>query len=163
MARRRVEYSRGKNPWRLAAYHVGWMLVWVILILFRYQIYAMFGAQKISDSAIIGVWSGGIAASLFTLGGLYHHRIHMELDPAFHLWYILKPFVGAAMGGFVGLIAITFTNGLGVPHPWIVVILLSAYGGMREAWAMRLFKQFTTKMVQSHGDSGKTGAAPPAH
>lgn len=61
----------------------------------------------------ISAVAGAIETSLLAISGLYTHRISMDLDDRFGMWYLVKSLVGAVMEGFVGLLASIVVHGVG--------------------------------------------------
>jgi hypothetical protein len=123
----------------------------------RFWLYQLSRGGSTGHAMILGGIAGAVGASLIALGGLYKHRIRLDLDGRFTLWYLLKPLVGAVMGGFVGLLAGIVVVGAGASTSSPVVILLSAFGGMHEAWAMNLFEGYMAKVLGS-GNPAASGS-----
>lgn len=157
LTKKAVDYSISRRPYVHALYQIVWIVIWVgVVIPHRSSLYTFFGGGATANIVVIGAISGALGATLFSLGGLYKHRIHLDLSDKFTMWYILKPIVGALMGGFVGVMAGILVTGLGggshaASTP--AVIILSAFGGMHEAWAMGLFQKVTGKALGSNNPS----------
>ena len=153
LAKRAVRYSKGWALWLEALYHVMWIAVWTVAIMYRSNLFADFHAGPILHITMVGAVSGAVGASLRALGALYIHRLHLDLDERFTMWYVLKPVVGGVMGSFVALMAGLLLTGLGGSETSPAVVLLSAFGGMHEVWAMGLFEKYTEKVLGKNDPS----------
>lgn len=155
-AHREFKISSGSLPLYLALYQVAWLLFWTLLVIpHRYLLYHWFGGGEIVDTAIISAISGSIGASIIALGQLYSHKIKLDLNESFTLWYMLKPITGAGMGAFVGFIAVILMTGIGSQGPsfTISIIIVSTFGGMNEAWALALLQKYIDKVLGANNPS----------
>jgi hypothetical protein len=159
LAQMRCEYSTSGRPWAYVAYHACLIVLWVgLAIPHRQWIIRIFGGGPLGTAAVVSVISGAIGASLFALNGLYRGRIRLDLDPRFAMWYLLKPLVGAIMGGFVGLLASIVVHGVGGVGLSPLTIITAGLGGMHEAWAMNILQNYTNKTFGQVRRPGSTSS-----
>ncbi len=146
VVRARYDYSTGWRPWVYVGYHAACIALWIFLVIpHRHWIINALGGGQMALIATVSAVAGAIGASLFALSGLYSHRIRMDLDERFGMWYLVKPLVGAVMGGFVGLLASIVVNGVGGASMSPFTIVAAGLGGMHEAWAMNMLQNYTNK------------------
>ena len=146
VVRARYDYSTSWRPWFYVGYHAAFIALWILLVIpHRHWIINALGGGQLALIALVSAVAGAIGASLFAISGLYTHRIRMDLDGRFGMWYLVKPLVGAVMGGFVGLLASIVVHGVGGASMSPLTIVAAGLGGMHEAWAMNMLQNYTNK------------------
>lgn len=146
VVKEQYKYSTSRRPWCLVVYHAGFIFLWILLVIPRlHWIINALGRGQMALIAVVSAVSGAIGASVFAISGLYTHRIRMDLDGRFAMWYLVKPLVGAIMGGFVGLLASIAVHGVGGVSVSPFTIVAAGLGGMHEAWAMNKLQNYTNK------------------
>jgi hypothetical protein len=164
---------------RLLAYEGGWLLLFLVGLIFANPLAQAIGRLgNITDASIMQVfpvWGtmmwGGIGG---VIGALYHLWWHIsdrqDFDRQYFMWYMVQPIMGMVLGGIVFLLMaggllvlqVNLTNNNASTAAQLLPYLLAVLGGFRQNFVYEQFDRvialFTSggQEKKSEGGSGDT-------
>lgn len=143
---------------RLAIAPLFWVLV---LSLFQYLIECLRSVfptlYLIMPEYFQYLWLGLLGGTTIVWWGIVKHATDLTFDPAFIIWYLLKPALGAVMGIMLVLIVqagfFTLSGGANIQND-IPLLVLAFIGGFSERFFIRMIDRVVTTVLG--GEVGST-------
>ncbi len=144
-------------------------LVWCVLLFLFQQLVLWLEATfrgfiLISPEYYEYIWWGLLGGSTAVLWGIVKHGSDMTFDPAYVIWYLFKPVLGAIMGVVAvillqtGFLAI---QGEGEIRNKAPLVILAFLAGFSERFFIRLLDKVITSVLGGNGESGSQGSPGP--